>query len=451
MTNFQQLNLSKSLEQAINAMGFEEPTPIQARAVPVAVAGKDLIGQARTGTGKTAAFGLPMIEHMTPDRRPPQGLVVEPTRELTVQVAEELNRIGQFKGIAALPVYGGQDINRQIKNFKNRPHIIVGTPGRLLDHIRRRTLRLQDITHVVLDEADEMLNMGFIEDVEKILAQTPTQRQTMLFSATMPPPIKRLAGKFLRNPEHVQVSGKQLTVPAIRQSYVEISERQKFDTLCRLLDMHPPELALVFCRTKRRIDAVAEGLIKRGYMAGGIHGDMTQAKREAMLARFRQGNIDILVATDVAARGWDISGISHIYNFDVPQDSDSYVHRIGRTGRAGQSGHATTLVTSREINHLKQIQRLAGAKINRMRPPTPADALHNKQQLAAEKLREIAKTQSLGAYTELAEQLLQDEDSTSLLAAALKLLTKESDSAPVQISDPRPPRQKPPFKRRRRR
>ena len=454
MTDFKDLGLSKKLQAAVEAMGFEEPTPIQANSIPLALAGKDLIGQARTGTGKTAAFGLPMIEHLSPGSQSPQGLVVAPTRELAIQVSEELNRIGQFKGISALPVYGGQDIGRQIKSLRNKPHIIVGTPGRLLDHIRRRTLRLDQVSHVVLDEADEMLNMGFIEDVEEILSHTPQQRQTLLFSATMPPPIKKLAVRFMNQPETIQTQSQQITVPAIRQSFVQVAEHQKFDTLCRLLDMHPPELALVFCRTKRRVDDVAEGLIKRSYMAGAIHGDMAQAKREAVLDRFRQGKIDILVATDVAARGWDVGGISHIYNFDVPQDSDSYVHRIGRTGRAGKSGNALTLITHREKHHLYQIGKQTGARIKPMQPPSSDDALRSQQQKVADKLLAAAQKGPGQSYREMARQLLEEAQPELALAAALKMLTREPQTTPVTIDLERrynAPRRKPGGHRPRRR
>ena len=454
MTDFKDLRLSKNLQAAVDAMGFEEPTPIQASAIPLALKGKDLIGQARTGTGKTAAFGLPIIEHLSPGSQSPQALVVAPTRELAIQVSEELNRIGQFKGIIALPVYGGQDIGRQIKSLRNKPHIIVGTPGRLLDHIRRRTLRLDQVTHVVLDEADEMLNMGFIEDVEEILSHTPEKRQTMLFSATMPPPIKKLAVRFMKQPETIQTQSQQVTVPAIRQSYVQVAEQQKFDTLCRLLDMHPPELALIFCRTKRRVDDVAEGLVKRSYMAGAIHGDMPQAKREAVLEKFRKGKIDILVATDVAARGWDVAGISHIYNFDVPQDSNSYVHRIGRTGRAGKSGTALTLITHRERYHLRQIEQQTGSHIKPIQPPSSDDALRSQQQKVADKILAAAQKGPGESYRDMARRLLADSPPDLVLAAALKMLTREPQAAPVTIDVERrqnAPRRKPGGHRSRRR
>lgn len=432
---FNELGLSPEVLRSISSMGFEEMTPIQQEAIPMGLAGKDLIGQARTGTGKTAAFGIPMIENFVPEQGLPQGLVITPTRELAVQVAEELNKIGGFKRIRALPIYGGQDIDRQIKNLKKRPEIIVGTPGRLLDHIRRRTIRLNEVATVVLDEADEMLNMGFIEDIEAILREVPSKRQTLLFSATMPKPIQNLAVKFMVEPKLIEVKSKEMTVPAVDQTYIEVQERHKFDSLCHLLDIQPPELAIVFGRTKRRVDEVAEGLKSRGYSAEGIHGDLSQPRRESVLRQFKNGTIDVLVATDVAARGLDITGVSHVYNFDVPQDAEGYVHRIGRTGRAGRSGQAITLITPREQDHFRYIQRTTGAKITRTPLPSTMDVIKGQQRLAAEKMLEAIESGTTGQYREMAGKLLDENDSLNLVAAALKLLTKEPDSTPVRITE----------------
>lgn len=435
MNTFIELGISPEVLKAVSNMGFEEMTPIQQEAIPVGLTGKDLIGQARTGTGKTAAFGIPMIERFALGQNLPQGLVITPTRELAVQVAEELNKIGQFKRVRAIPIYGGQDIDRQIKNLKNKPEIIVGTPGRLLDHIRRRTVRLSQVATVVLDEADEMLNMGFIEDIEAILSEVPGERQTLLFSATMPRPIQELAMKFMSQPEMIQVKSKEVTVPAVNQSYIEVQERQKFDSLCHLLDLQPPELAIIFGRTKRRVDEVAEGLKSRGYSAEGIHGDLSQARRESVLRQFKNSTIDVLVATDVAARGLDISGVSHVYNFDIPQDAESYVHRIGRTGRAGRSGDAISLVTPREQDHFRYIQRATGAKINRLPLPSPVDVIKGQQLLAADKIVETISAGNTGEYREMASQLLEENDSINIVAAALKLLTREPDNTPVRITE----------------
>lgn len=442
MVTFTELGLGQPVLQAIANMGFEEPTPIQLQTIPVAMEGRDLIGQAQTGTGKTAAYGIPMVERMAADAEQIQGLVITPTRELAVQVAEELNRIGQFKGIRALPIYGGQDINRQIKALKKKPSIIVGTPGRLLDHLRRRTIRLHYIEILVLDEADEMLNMGFIEDIEAILREIPGQRQTMLFSATIPVPIQNLAQRFMQAPLTIRIETKEVTVPNTEQSYIELQEKQKFDVLCRLLDLQAPDLAIVFGRTKRRVDELAGALIKRGYAAEAIHGDLTQAKRESVIRQFKEGAVEILVATDVAARGLDISGVTHVYNFDIPQDPESYVHRIGRTGRVGKPGQALTFVTPREIEHLKVIEHMTRRAMVRRPLPTLTEYMRGQQRVAMEKLLQAAEAVDIQQYRGLAEDLLAETDSVTLIAAALKLLTREPDTTPVQLTPEEPLRGK---------
>lgn len=434
MTTFLELNLSSPVSKAIDRMGFEETTPIQAQTIPLALEGKDLIGQAQTGTGKTAAFGIPMAENIDPDNPDIQALVVTPTRELAMQVAEELNTIGRFKKVSTLPVYGGQDIGRQIRALKKKPNIIVGTPGRLLDHIRRRTIRLNGLKTVVLDEADEMLNMGFIEDIEKILESVPEKRQTMLFSATMPEPIRKLAHQFMKDPQTIRVKAKEMTVSNIEQQYIEVEERQKFDVLCRLLDMQTPDLAIIFGRTKRRVDEVSEALNKRGYSAEGLHGDLSQPKRDRVMSKFKNGKIEVLVATDVAARGLDISGVTHVYNFDIPQDPESYVHRIGRTGRAGKTGLATTFVSSREQGHLKTIERLTKKKMSKQPQPSFSEALESQQKAALEKILWAVGQKDAEKYRDSAESLLKRSDSVSLLAGALKLLTKEPDTTPVRLT-----------------
>ncbi|MBP2642128.1 MAG: cshA 2 [Firmicutes bacterium] len=434
MGNFNDLRICEKISKALNEMGFEEPTPIQLQGIPTLMAGNDLIGQAQTGTGKTAAFGIPLIDKVQQSPRAIQGLVLTPTRELAIQVAEELNRIGQFTDVHALPIYGGQDIQRQIKALKRGPKIIVATPGRLMDHTKRRTISFQNIMTVVLDEADEMLNMGFIEDIEKILSATPSTRQTLLFSATMPKQIQNLAQKFLRNPSLLQIKAKEMTVPLVEQHYIELQDREKFDGLCRLLDIQSPESAIIFGRTKRRVDELAEGLKKRGYSAEGIHGDLSQSKRDAVLRQFRESTIDILVATDVAARGLDISGVTHIYNFDIPQDAESYIHRIGRTGRAGQSGVALTFVSPRELNHLRSIENTTKRKITRMLMPTMTEALEGQRRIAVEKLLFQLEEGNYDHYKGRAEALLSEIDSVSLLSAALKLLTKEPAITTVKLT-----------------
>ncbi|HWR05942.1 DEAD/DEAH box helicase [Sporomusa sp.] len=440
MEKFKELGISDLIIRALSDMGFEEPTPIQEQAIPTLLEGRDLVGQAQTGTGKTAAFGIPLLQNLKDSIGAIQGIVLTPTRELAIQVAEELNKLGQFSNIRALPIYGGQDIQRQMKALQRRPHIIVATPGRLMDHMDRRTIRLNDIKMVVLDEADEMLNMGFVEDIEKILSTTPETRQTLLFSATMPRQIQNLAQKFLKDPVLISTKSKEVTVPLIEQHYYELHDRQKFDVLCRLLDIQSPELAIVFGRTKRRVDELTEALKKRGYSSEGIHGDLTQAKRDAVLRQFREGIIDILVATDVAARGLDVSGVTHVYNFDIPQDPESYVHRVGRTGRAGQTGLATTFVIPRELEQLRSIERITKRKIIRMTVPTVNEAIEGQQRLAVEKLLNQIEEGNLEHYRGRAEELLAETDSVSLLSAALKLLTKEPDNTPIKITEEAPMR-----------
>ena len=438
MALFSELGISRDTLRAVEKMGFEEATPIQSETIPLALQGGDLIGQAQTGTGKTAAFGIPMIEKIDVKKDEIQGLIIAPTRELAIQVSEELYKIGAGNRSRVLAVYGGQDITRQIRALKKRPHIIVGTPGRLLDHINRKTIRLNNVHTVVLDEADEMLNMGFIEDIESILSSVPDEHQTLLFSATMPDPIRRIAERFMHEPKTVRVKAREMTVPAISQYYVRIPEREKFDTLTRLIDIHTPELAIVFGRTKRRVDELSEALTVRGYTAEGIHGDLTQARRMSVLRKFKEGTIDVLVATDVAARGLDISGVTHVYNFDIPQDPESYVHRIGRTGRAGKEGMAITFVTPREMSYLEVVERTTKKKMERMKAPTVTDAIEGQQRTVKEKIYNIVSSEDLTAYLPLAKEMLEDQSAEELIAAALKLFIREPDEKPVTITEERP-------------
>lgn len=424
--------------KALNQMGFEEATPIQEQTIPLGLEGKDVIGQAQTGTGKTAAFGIPMLEKIDKKQRKIQGLVVAPTRELAIQVSEELHRLGKMKGVRTLPVYGGQHMERQIKALKDGPHIVVATPGRLLDHIRRKTIRIDQVHTAVLDEADEMLNMGFIDDIRDILKAIPTERQTLLFSATMPKEIRNIAQTLMQSPEEVKVKSKAMTVSNIDQNFVELQEKQKFDALTNLLDIHIPELAIIFGRTKKRVDELTEGLQARGFRAEGIHGDLTQGKRTSVLKQFKNGRIEILVATDVAARGLDISGVSHVYNFDIPQDPESYVHRIGRTGRAGKTGVAISFITPREMPHLQSIEKMTKSKMNRMKVPSYDEARRGQQRIAVDQLNSAVKSGNLEDYREMAMELLNEQDSVSLVAAALKMMTKERRQAPVTLSSVQP-------------
>lgn len=438
MTKFSDFNLDERIVRAITELGFEEPTQVQAQTIPLGLEGRDLIGQAQTGTGKTAAFSIPIIQKIDVKETNIVALVVAPTRELAIQVADETSKLARFKGIRTLPIYGGQDISRQIRALRQKPQVIIGTPGRLLDHINRRTIKLDHVHTIVLDEADEMLDMGFLDDIQKILSLVPEERHTMLFSATMPSNIQRLANRFLKNPEHIKVVSKQMTAPLISQAYIEVHERQKFDALTRLLDMESPELAIIFGRTKRRVDELSEGLAKRGYAADGLHGDLSQNQRDAVMRKFRDGSIDVLVATDVAARGIDVTGVSHVVNFDLPQDPESYVHRIGRTGRAGKEGVAWTFVTAREIDHLRLIERMTRQRIAKKPLPSMAEAIEGKQKVIAERLIEVLDEDKLTHFKGLSIQLLEQYDSVNLLSAALKLLTNEKEEVTVRLTPEEP-------------
>ncbi|BDR60943.1 DEAD/DEAH box helicase [Lactobacillus xylocopicola] len=435
---FTELGLNDELLKAIKRSGFEEATPIQEQTIPLALAGKDVIGQAQTGTGKTAAFALPILQNLDKDKKVIQALIIEPTRELAIQTQEELFRLGRDEHARVQVVYGGADIGRQIRSLKNNvPAILVGTPGRLLDHLKRKTVNLEDVSTIVLDEADEMLDMGFIQDIESILSYVKNRKQTLLFSATMPKPILNISEKFMHDPEVVQVKAKELTADLIDQYYVRAKDSEKFDIMCRLFDVQNPDLAVIFVRTKRRVDEITRGLQARGYNAAGIHGDLSQARRISVLKRFRAGKLDILVATDVAARGLDISGVTHVYNYDIPQDPDSYVHRIGRTGRAGQNGNSITFVTPGEMSYMKTIERLTKKKMMPLTPPTDDQALHGQLKIAKTKIEDLMK-EDLSKYTDDASELLENYSAVDLAAALLKNLSKDSADVEVNISSQKP-------------
>lgn len=378
ITSFEDLHLDRKIINALKDMGFEEPSPIQKGAIPLALEGEDLIGQAQTGTGKTAAFGIPIIQNLDEKNRHVQALVMSPTRELCIQVADEITKIGRTKRVRVLPVYGGQPIDRQIRSLRNGIQVVIGTPGRLLDHIRRQTISLDHVKFLVLDEADEMLDMGFVDDMEEIIKNVPTERQTMLFSATMPRPILSISKKYMRAPKLVAIHKEVVTAPTIDQYYYET--RDKVDGLCRILDTTDDCRMIIFCRTKKGVDELVIALATRGYEAEGLHGDLSQNQRDRVMKKFRQGQVDILVATDVAARGLDIDNITHVVNFDIPQDPESYVHRIGRTGRAGNTGVALTFITPREFRQLKLIERSIKTKIIRGTLPTDASVLERQRE-----------------------------------------------------------------------
>lgn len=436
---FGELGLSKSLLRAVKQSGYEEATPIQAQTIPMVLKGKDVIGQAQTGTGKTAAFGLPIIEHVDLDNPDIQAIVISPTRELAIQTQEELYRLGHDKHVQVQVVYGGADIRRQIKALKKHPQILVGTPGRLRDHISRGTVKLDHVKTLVLDEADEMLNMGFLDDIEAIIKETPEERQTLLFSATMPPEIRRIGVQFMRDPQTVKIKAKELTTDLVDQYYVRAKDYEKFDIMTRLIDVQDPDLTIVFGRTKRRVDELSRGLVARGYNAAGIHGDLTQDRRTKIMKKFKNGKLDILVATDVAARGLDISGVTHVYNYDIPSDPDSYVHRIGRTGRAGHHGVSLTFVTPNEMDYLHEIEKLTRVRMLPLKPPTEEEAFRGQVASAVNDIDDLINDDATEKYRESAQKLLDTHDAVDLVAALLNdLTTDDADKVPVKITPERP-------------
>jgi ATP-dependent RNA helicase DeaD len=426
---FENLQLSRELLRAVEDLGFEEMTPIQARAIPLILEGKDIIGQAQTGTGKTLAFGLPILQSIHPKIKKMQAIILCPTRELAIQVAEELKSALKYKrDVVILAVYGGQPIDRQIRILKTGAHIVIGTPGRTIDHINRGTLKLDTVKTVVLDEADEMLNMGFIDDVETILKSTPKERQTLLFSATMPKPILDLTRKYQKNPEYVRVVHKQLTVPNVEQYYFDVKESVKLDALCRVIDMYGLKSSLVFCNMKRRVDEVVMHLEARGYPALGLHGDMTQPQRTQAMDIFKRNASEILVATDVAARGIDVENIEAVFNYDIPQDEEYYVHRVGRTARAGKKGLAFTFVVGREIYKLRDIESYASTKITRKSIPTLTDVEEVKTTAILEKIKDTIDKGSIERYVQIIEPLLTEDYATLDIAAALLKITMDEES-----------------------
>jgi ATP-dependent RNA helicase DeaD len=429
--SFADLDLIPEIRKAIRDMGFEEPTPIQSLAIPPVREGKDVIGQAYTGTGKTAAFGIPALEKINVADRRVQSIILCPTRELAIQVSEELRKLSAYlKGIRVTPIYGGQPIERQIAALRQGVHIVIGTPGRVMDHMRRRTLSLGGVVLVVLDEADVMLDMGFREDIETILRDVPRTRQIILFSATMPQEILELAKRYQKDPLILKVTHRQLTVPAIEQVYFEVQERMKPDLLSRLVDLNRLKSSLVFCNTKRRVDELVNIFQARGYTVEGLHGDMNQPQRERVLEKFRKGDIEVLIATDVAARGIDVEGIEAVFNYDVPQDEEYYVHRIGRTGRAGRAGRAFTFVSGRDMQKMREIQRYTGARIIQRPVPSPIEVEEARAGIFLDQVRESLEAGDLGRYIQLVEQLLR-EDYTSLdVAAALMKMHMAGDSIP---------------------
>jgi len=424
---FAELGLSDAILRSVKDVGYEAPSPIQQITIPALLRGVDVIAQAQTGSGKTAAFGLPIIEELDGRDRHVQAMILTPTRELAIQVAEALHKYGKHKHIETLPIYGGQPYERQFRGLQRGPQIVVGTPGRVMDHMRRGTLNLDHIRFFVLDEADEMLDMGFIEDIEWVLEHAPEERQTALFSATMPPRIVELSRQYLHEPERLIVPGKQMTVPATRQTYYEIPRARKIDALTRILDAETPPLTMIFCRTKHGVDELGEALLARGFGAETLHGDLSQAQRDRVMKRFRTGQADILVATDVAARGLDVPDVTHVFNFDIPESPEAYVHRIGRTGRAGRAGEAVTLVTPKEVRWLKQIERIIKARIEPRRLPTAADVADRRREALRMQIVEVLDTEDgYTAYLDTIGSLAEEHDLAEIAAALLKLYADET-------------------------
>lgn len=429
---FADLQLSVGVLATVAELGYEEPTPIQQQTIQLFIAGRDVVAQAQTGTGKTAAFAIPIVECVDPDDRQVQALVLAPTRELAVQVAEATHRLGRSKGLTVLPIYGGQPIHRQLHALARGVHVVIGTPGRVLDHLRRGSLDLGGVKTVVLDEADEMLDMGFIEDIESILDAVPAERQIGLFSATIPPRIAALATTYLRNPERISVAPTELTIPAIEQWYIEVTPRNKLDVLSRILDHDEPESAIIFARTKRDVDDLGEALQARGFAAETLHGDLNQVQRDRVMNRFRSGQVELLVATDVAARGLDITGVTHVFNYAVPEDAEAYVHRIGRTGRAGRTGKAITLVQPNEIRLLRIIERIIRQKIRPLRLPTLADVEARRREVLKTALRERIAAGNLTPFLEMVGELAEEFDLAEIAAAAA-LLATSGDRPPTEV------------------
>ncbi|WP_027626801.1 DEAD/DEAH box helicase [Clostridium lundense] len=423
---FSDLELHKDVLKAIDDLGFEEPSQIQAEAIPVVLSGKDMIGQAQTGTGKTLAFGAPIISKIKRNTNNISALILTPTRELAIQITDELARLSKYTRTRLLPVYGGQPIDRQIRSLKKGVDIVVGTPGRILDHIDRGSIDLSDVNYLVLDEADEMLNMGFIDDIETIIKSTNEDRQTLLFSATMPGPIKKLASRYMKeNPTHIAIIKNTVTVDKIKQFYFEIKNKDRFETLSRILDLDEPSSAIIFCKTKKGVDEVVESMQIRGYNVEGMHGDMAQNHRINTLKKFREGNLDFLVATDVAARGIDVKGVSHVINYDLPQDTESYVHRIGRTGRANTEGIAYSLVTPKEYIVLKGIEKFTKSKIRRKEIPTLDDILESKYKTLVKDIRETIAEGDFNKFIPLATELDEEFNLVDVAAALMKMTFDE--------------------------
>jgi ATP-dependent RNA helicase DeaD len=438
---FSELGLSEAVLKAIDRLGYEQAAPIQAEAIPMIMSGSDVVGQSQTGSGKTAAFGIPAVELVDPQLHAVQVIILCPTRELAIQVAEEIFKLSAFKkGVQSVPIYGGQSYDRQNRALKQGAQVVIGTPGRILDHIDRGTLRLDNIKMVVLDEADEMLDMGFRDDIEKILKTVPEKRQFICFSATMAKAIMDLINRYGHEPKTIRIEHKVLTVPTVEQAYYEIRGRSKTEALTRLIDLHDLKLGIIFCNTKRMVDDLTDELIARGYSADRIHGDMSQAQRDRVMGKFRTSGIEFLIATDVAARGIDVDNVEVVFNYDLPWDEEDYVHRIGRTGRAGRSGRAFSLVAGREIYKLQSIERYTRMKIARYQVPSIEEVEEKRINLFFEKIRTALQQGNFEKESRVVDRLLeQGFSSTDIACAAIQELRKdEARKAEPFASRPEP-------------
>jgi ATP-dependent RNA helicase DeaD len=441
---FSELGLSEPILKAVEKLGFEQTSPIQSAAIPVLMSGRDAVGQSATGSGKTAAFAIPAIERVQDTDRKPQILVLVPTRELATQVAEEFSRLSAFRPkVHAVPIYGGASYDRQFSELRKGPQIVIGTPGRIIDHLQRNTLDLSEVKMAVLDECDRMLDMGFREDMERILSSAPKERQTVFFSATLPPAIKRLIEQFSKQPEHIKIEAQALTVPTVEQIFFDVPPRAKLDALCRLLDIHDARLSLVFANTQRTVDEITDALLARGYSADRLHGGISQALRTRTMGKFKRSEFEILVATDVAGRGLDVDDLDLVINYDLPYDPEDYVHRVGRTGRAGRKGVAMTLVSGREVYRLQHVERFTRQRIRRGRVPTWDQVEEKRLSEVLDKVRaalEDGKHEACGIYI---DRLLDDGHAATDLAAALlqQLLAAEGiESTKKDTPDPFAPR-----------
>src|SRR5947208_2507663 len=433
--SFSELGLSADLLKAIDRLGFEQAAPIQAAAIPLLLAGKDVVGQSQTGSGKTAAFAAPAIEKVDVAQRSTQALILCPTRELAVQVSEEVHKLAFFKrGLHALPIYGGQSYDRQFQGLRDGAHIVIGTPGRVMDHMRRGTLQLKALKIVILDEVDVMLNMGFRDDIEVILQATPKERQTVFFSATIPRPIQQLIEKYAREPQNVRMEQKALTVPTVEQVYYEVDRRYKIDLLTRLIDLHDLRLGIIFCNTKRMVDDLADHLNAQGYSADRLHGDMSQNMRDRVMSKFRRSDLEFLVATDVAARGIDVEDIEVVFNYDLPYDGEDYVHRIGRTGRKGKEGRAISFASGREVVQIRNIERYTNTRIHRGKPPTAGEVEEARANVFLDKIRATLKSGEFKRQDHVIERLLEEGFNATDIASALLHQLQSGDGAPPKAS-----------------